>query len=266
MNNRSLLVLDKRITISGLTFYYKLVGDIKNPPLVFLHGHPMPHVPAVTIDFTNVLLEFAKYFYVIAPEQIGTMRSSPALKPITMKDRAKIVYKLLDKLEIQEAIVAGQSYGGRVATSFALAYPSKVIELILIDSTTTYQTIKYFWLLRLRFWIYKTVITLPLPLSIKRKLFYFSSYSKNLNLSEMRNYLTQVHPDDYDSVGLEYSDIKAPTLLIWGKSDRITPLKYAFKLKKDIPNSILILVDGGHTVLYEKPHVVIKEIMRNLNN
>ena len=262
----SQIIQDKKVTIDGLSFYYRLVGNYQKPPLVFLHGHPMPSRPADSIDFTNVLLEFSKYFYVIAPEHIGTMRSTPAPKSMTMNDRARIVCQLLERLGIQKTIMSGQSFGGLVAASFAVAYPDKIKRLILIDSSTTYQIKKYTWLLRLRYWIYKIMIALPLLIRLKRQLIYFSSYSKSLNLFEIREYLTQIHPGVYDSSGLEYSDIKTPTLLIWGKSDRLTPLKYALKLKKEIINSKLVFVEGGHTILYQKPHDVINEIVRNLNN
>lgn len=266
MKSDSGIIQDKRTTIDGLSFYYKLVGDSQNPPLVFLHGHPMPHVPADSIDFTNVLLEFAKYFYVIAPEHIGTMRSGPASRPITMNDRARIICKLLDELGIRKAIISAQSFGAVVAASFALSYPNKIKRLILIDASTTYQIKKYTWLISLRYWTYKTLISLPVPLRLKRKLIYFSSFRKNLNLSDIREYLNQIHPAVYETFNLEYFKIKTPTLLIWGKNDRLTPLKYALKLKNVITNSKLVLVEGGHTTLYQEPHNVINEIVRNLNN
>lgn len=266
MKSNSEIIQDKRTTIGSLSFYYKLVGNSQKPPLVFLHGTPMPHRPADSIDFTDVLLELAKHFYVIAPEHIGTMRSSPSFKPITMNERAKILNELLDKLEIKNAVISGQSFGGAVALSFAAAYPSKVKTLILIDSSTTYQIRKYAWLIRLIYWLYRTIVSLPLPITLKRNLMYFSSFKNKLSLSEITNYLNQIHPEAYSTFDIDYSKIKSRTLLVWGNRDRLTPLKYAHKLNNEIKDSKLILVEGGHIILYQKPHYVIQEIIKSLNN
>ena len=40
--------------------------------------------------------------------------------------------------------------------------------------------------------------------------------------------------------------IKCPTLIIWGKDDKDTPPYMAKRLKRGIPNSELVFLDGGH--------------------
>jgi pimeloyl-ACP methyl ester carboxylesterase len=40
--------------------------------------------------------------------------------------------------------------------------------------------------------------------------------------------------------------IKAPTVIVHGTSDRIAPLAMAEQMRELIPNSRLVLIDGGH--------------------
>ena len=264
MNKKA--IVDKIFTINNLSFHCTFVGNPHNPVLVFLHGHPMPHKPADTFDFTNVLLEFAKHYYVIAPEHIGTMRSDPSPKPITIDERTTILHKLLIKLGIKNATISAQSFGGGIASSFALKYPSKVKRLILIDSSTTYQLRKHIWLFRLLYEIYNIAISLPFPITLKRNLIYFSTFRNRLSLVEIKNFLNQIHPKAYITTDIDYSKINAHTLLVWGNRDQLTPLKYAHRLNTEIKNSKLILVDGGHTILYQKPEYVIDKIISALVN
>lgn len=52
---------------------------------------------------------------------------------------------------------------------------------------------------------------------------------------------------------------------IWGKRDTIvTPLKRAEEIHQEVKDSQLLLVDGGHTVLYQKPNEVVKLIVNSI--
>ena len=78
--------------------------------------------------------------------------------------------------------------------------------------------------------------------------------------------MNKINEEAYSTFNVDYSRIETHTLLIWENRDRLTPLRYAHKLNNEIKDSKLILVEGGHTILYQKPEAVIKEIIRNLNN
>jgi 4,5:9,10-diseco-3-hydroxy-5,9,17-trioxoandrosta-1(10),2-diene-4-oate hydrolase len=48
--------------------------------------------------------------------------------------------------------------------------------------------------------------------------------------------------------------IRVPTLIIWGKQDRVVPYKQAFEARRKIPNARLHLFDRcGHTPQLEYP-------------
>jgi pimeloyl-ACP methyl ester carboxylesterase len=56
-------------------------------------------------------------------------------------------------------------------------------------------------------------------------------------------------------------DIKAPTLVIGGRQDQLTPEKYSRYLSDRIPGARLALIEqAGHMVMMEQPEVVVEAI------
>ena len=45
----------------------------------------------------------------------------------------------------------------------------------------------------------------------------------------------------------------------------LTPIWGAYEMKRKIPSSKLVIVEGGHTVLYQKPEYVIGKVVNVLN-
>jgi pimeloyl-ACP methyl ester carboxylesterase len=58
-----------------------------------------------------------------------------------------------------------------------------------------------------------------------------------------------------NNLGEELGQIKVPTLLIWGKNDKVTPPFVAEDFHKLIPNSELAFIDQcGHAPMMEVPN------------
>ena len=49
--------------------------------------------------------------------------------------------------------------------------------------------------------------------------------------------------------------------LFWGKRDKILPVSYAHRFKKAVPQSELILLDGGHFIINENLNPVIHQLL-----
>ncbi len=73
-------------------------------------------------------------FRVIAVDQIGYGRSSKPIVHYTLDMHAANTLRILDHLGIDRAAVVGHSYGGMVATRFALHYPERTSHLVLVNS------------------------------------------------------------------------------------------------------------------------------------
>jgi pimeloyl-ACP methyl ester carboxylesterase len=66
----------------------------------------------------------------------------------------------------------------------------------------------------------------------------------------------------YQSFGEKLSEIKQPTLILWGESDRILGTRDAHKFKEAIAHSQLIWIkDCGHVPHLEQPQVTAKHIL-----
>jgi pimeloyl-ACP methyl ester carboxylesterase len=61
-------------------------------------------------------------------------------------------------------------------------------------------------------------------------------------------------PENLSEIVSQYSDLGVPTLIIWGRNDRITPLNLGERLSETLPSSFLRVLDGvGHIPHEEAP-------------
>ena len=52
-----------------------------------------------------------------------------------------------------------------------------------------------------------------------------------------------------------YREVKAPTLLLWGREDRVTPLRFGERLLSELPDARLeVFPRCGHLPMVEVPH------------
>ena len=61
-----------------------------------------------------------------------------------------------------------------------------------------------------------------------------------------------------------FSQIKVPTVIIWGDKDDITPIADAYFINKEIKNSKLEILSGiGHRIRAEAPELLVEKIIKN---
>lgn len=114
---------------AGINTYYETYGDIKNPPILLLHGigadnnmwHPQK----------KILSE--KGFYVIVPDLIGHGKSSKQ-DNITLSDWDNQIIDLLDFIDIERVSIIGVSMGGVIAQHFVVNHENRVKNIIISDS------------------------------------------------------------------------------------------------------------------------------------
>lgn len=153
-------------------------------------------------------------------------------------------------------ILIGHSFGGRIAIKYAARHPEKIEKLILTGAAG----IKHSLTVRQRIFfsgvkIGKVVFSLPV-------LSRFQKYAREV-LGEiakekdyykasprMKEIMKNILAEDLTPV---LEKIKVPTLLVWGKLDRSTPLSDGKLMKEKIKNSELVVVDdANHSLPYQK--------------
>lgn len=81
-------------------------------------------------DSTFLAPLLSRHFKVIAVDPRGCGKSPAPMEP---SNYIEDVLSLLDHLNIEQAILVGNSIGGQIATEFSLSYPDRVQSLILLS-------------------------------------------------------------------------------------------------------------------------------------
>jgi len=103
-------------------------GPNEAKPLILLHGQD-----SCAISWIYNIAALSQAFRTYAVDTIGDMgKSKPTCLPNSRKDYAKWLLELFDGLKIAKADLMGLSYGGFLATIFALAYPQRVNRIVLL--------------------------------------------------------------------------------------------------------------------------------------
>jgi 3-oxoadipate enol-lactonase len=162
---------------------------------------------------------------------------------------------LIDQLCLRPSVLVGHAMGGAVAMELASAHPERVHGLVLVATPARFEVSQE----TLDTW--KNVM-----LGRAQQPFTTTAFSPKTDFAVMRDaWMEQVKTDPrvryFDLVACNQfataeilAAIKAPTLLIAGRDDGITPLQRVEELHRKIPGSQLVVIDdAGHTVPSEKP-------------
>ena len=116
------------IDVNNVNLYYELHGPESAPCLVLNNGVIM-NAARSWIFQTGAL---SKDYRVLQYDCRGQGASDHPQEDYTMEHHADDLYELLSALHIEQAHIAGISYGGEVAQAFSLKYPTHVKSLILM--------------------------------------------------------------------------------------------------------------------------------------
>jgi pimeloyl-ACP methyl ester carboxylesterase len=225
------------------------------PPLVYLHsGYGL-----VWDEFLDLL---ARDFTVHAPEHPGTSAGLPDdARPLDdLWDLTLFYYEVLDKLGLESPAVVGHSFGAMVGAELAATDRGRVSKLVLIDALGLWRDDHPV----------KNYMVMAQP-EVEPLFFHDRTHPARKHIFP--------NVEDPDSVialmwalactgkfiwpladkGLRkrIHRITAPTLIVWGKQDGLTPPVYANEFARLIPNSKTALVDrAAHMAPLEQPEAV----------
>ncbi|KJU81969.1 alpha/beta hydrolase fold protein [Candidatus Magnetobacterium bavaricum] len=158
-------------------------------------------------------------------------------------DYCTFLEAFMEKMGINQPIIIGHSFGGRVA--IRLASKKKTGKLILIDSAGVRPRRSAIYYIKI--YSYKLAKSLLKLFSPRLLAKYKNSVGSKdyINASTMmKQILIKVVNEDLTNL---LPDITIPSLLIWGENDMETPLYQAHIMNKLIPDSGLVILKGaGH--------------------
>ena len=240
-------------------------------PLILLHGSG----PGVFgwANFSRNLPLFAQHFRTIILDMPGYGGSTP-VDGFPVDAGVNATLQLMDKLGIEQTRIIGNSMGGMVGTHFAAKYPHRIDRLctiggagmniyspfpsegvnLLVDFTE--QPTRE----RLIAWLHSMVFdpaliteeliedrwrraTDPIVLEVSRRM--YSRAAIKAIAAGMRSNPSWTH----------LSAIQCPTLMTWGRDDRVTPLDWSLLPMRIIPKCELhVFYDCGHWAMIERQH------------
>lgn len=244
----------------GKKVYYETFGQGK--PIVFLNGIMMS-----TLSWQVFKEAFSANNQLILLDFLDQGRSDKMTEPYTQDIQVEVLKALLNELKLSKVNLVGISYGGEVATEFAVKHEEYVDKMILFNTTAKTSS----WLRDIGVAWNRSVgdpldyycTTIPVIYSPK----FYNDEAEWMNnrkalLTEkvfnqkpfMDSMIRLTESADHHDVTGELPKIKIPTLIVSCENDYITPMAEQKQLHELISNSeLVVLPNTGHASMYERP-------------
>ena len=178
------------------------------------------------------------------------------LEQTNVKGLTQYIHSFLVCLGVNEVALVGNSLGGHIALFFAIDYPRYVKSLILSGASGIYEVEWGRSTFRRRdkaFIRQKAELTFYDPRHVTDTLIE-ELYDVVMDRSRVIRLIRMARATKEETVSGQLHDITAPTLLIWGTEDCITPPHVAHQFLKNLPNAELhFIAQCGHAPMIEHP-------------
>lgn len=240
--------------------YYLKFGSSRNY-IVFLHGWG-----ADMSSFLWLKDYFISDYSLIFLDFDGFGKSEEPSEVMDVSSYVSNLKEILNNFKIDNLIIVGHSFGGRVAIKFLFNYQTifNSVKLCLIDSAGILpkRGIKYKLKVREYKNLKKKIENNP---QLKDRLKnYGSDDYKNLSPIMQQSFINIVNED----LSCYAKFIKCNTIIVWGENDKETKIYMAKKLKRLIKGSKLyILKNTGHFSFLENKEdflIILDSFLKNL--
>lgn len=250
-------------TINGVTVAYHDLGS--GPCAVLIHGGG-PGASGWS-NFSRNAEALAERFRVLIVDLPGFGRSEkPPLPDKRYQFFASIILGLLDHLAVRRASLVGNSLGAMVSLRFALDFPERAKKLVLMGapgwlslSVTPTEGVQHLM----------NYYRGEGPTREKLRAFLACMVADRTGITDEiveERFAASIDPEVIRTSPLasnspaigealwreDVSCVTHPTLLVWGREDRVVPLDGAFPLLKQLPNGRLhVFAPCGHWAQWE---------------
>lgn len=190
-------------------------------------------------------------------------------------DHAELVHRLILQRDLRRITLVGHSLGGGVALLTALrllddgtdrlhrmvlvagaAYPQKLPPFVALAKRGRLAAglMRLLGARRVVRFVLRTIVHRPEDVTRSQ----IEGYADPLSTPEARAALIttalQIQPPDLKATARRYAEIDVPTLLLWGRQDRVVPLSVGEALSRALPQARLVVLDAcGHLPAEELP-------------
>ena len=253
----------KTVAVEGGRFDVPVYRSGKGTPLLYLHG-----AGGMGAGFSPDLTALAESYEVVAPVLPGWDDSDGLQHIDDIHDMMFFLQDLCEALGLTSMNVAGHSLGGMFAAEFAAARPDMVKRLVLTSPVGLWMTetpvadmfsVMPNELPGLLFadLTNPAIAAFMKPPADEDELAQMM-YLRMANFSAAGKFMWPL-PDK--GLKKRLHRIKAPTLILWGDSDKLTPPAYGPVFQSKIANSELHTIKGaGHMAPIEKTAEYVAEV------
>ncbi len=268
------------IHVNGIKIYYEMVGT--GPAILLLHGHPGNHT-----EMAAFATSLSRQLTVINIDMRGYGESDKPEGDCGISQIISDIHEILKHFQIEKAIVAGFSAGGRIAIKYFLAHPDRVDKLILIatdakssaaDYGNVYRIIKlivsklFVVFGKYRFFVRALVRFLIYPYAFygynrDQEMYLVDEYLKKRK--QLSGSVLRLLEEDYHNYDVrdELVNINVPVFILCGENDPISPVEDSKILNEGIRNSRLEIVpQAKHLLLIEKSGLCSEIILNWLSS
>jgi pimeloyl-ACP methyl ester carboxylesterase len=224
----------RRTSVADLHFY-DARGDGSLPTVVLLHG-----ISSAATPFGRVLLEVRKHVRrVIVPDAAAHGFSGRPAEPLTLELLLAATTELLDAELDEPAVVFGNSLGGAVALRYALERRARVRGVVVCSPAGARMEPHELELLLASF----RLETPAAARAFVQKLYHRPPWWSPLIAADIRALFSRTAIRQLTSAvraehGFEPEELRAldvPTLLLWGRSDRLMPRAHLDWFRQHLP-------------------------------
>jgi haloalkane dehalogenase len=255
----------------------------QGPPIVFAHGNP-----AWSFEFRNLIKALAPTHRCIAADLLGFgLSDKPWEFDYLPIHQAANLALLLDSLDLRDATIYGQDWGGPTGFSWALGHPERV--RALVASNTWLWSVQHDWYYK----AFSGFVGGPLGRYLIRHRNFFARRVMRMAYGDKRRLTPEIHahylntlPTQQDRKGCwvfpgqvvgssewlaslwaQRSKLKGKRMLLaWGMKDIAFREKELDTWRAEFPDARVVRYpDAGHYVAEEKPAELAAEIASLLN-
>lgn len=193
---------------------------------------------------------------------------------------ARVLKQLVDELGLDRVHLLGNSMGGHSAVAFTLSWPERVGRLVLMGGGTggmsLFTPMPTEGIKRLQK-LYREPTLDNLKQMMDIFVFDTADLSEALfqtrldNMLARRDHLesfvksSELNPKQFPDFGPRLGEIRAPTLIVWGRNDRFVPMDAGLRLLAGIAGSELhVYRDCGHWAQWEHADSFNRQVLEFL--
>lgn len=269
-------MLPQRVTrdVTARGVRMRVIEAGEGTPLVLIHGFLVSH-----LVFDDIIDALAEHFYVIAPDLPGfgeSEKPNPSRYPYSVESFSEAIADLIAAYGVGRACVLGHGLGGAVGITLAAHYAELVTRLVVVDPLCypyppNRKLRRPLWPVvgsalfkqlygrrSFRNYFKDEVFSDRANISLSR----IDEFYKNFNTPSARESAYAVLRNMLDTrpVVARITRIRHPTLVVWGRHDRIFPAAFAMKLAREVPDARLELMDAGHSPHEERPEEFVSVV------